>query len=148
MAYVKTNWVDNSTPINASNLNKIEDQLEDNTNNIEDNTDEISSINSAITPMYCKATTTTATSVTLGSNVELDDISSQTGEFTLQNNGIKIPSGINHIRVAGSVFLDDFSANGEYLWAKITKNNVVISSFTCYCNILFRISKLLGYSLS
>ena len=28
MSYVKTNWVNNTTPLNASNLNKIEDELE------------------------------------------------------------------------------------------------------------------------
>ena len=28
MAYTKTNWVNNTTPINATNLNKIEDELE------------------------------------------------------------------------------------------------------------------------
>lgn len=28
MAYVKTNWINNTTPINATNLNKIENELE------------------------------------------------------------------------------------------------------------------------
>lgn len=28
MSYVKTNWVNNTTPINADNLNKIENELE------------------------------------------------------------------------------------------------------------------------
>lgn len=28
MAYTKTNWVDNQTPVNASNMNKIENELE------------------------------------------------------------------------------------------------------------------------
>lgn len=35
MAYAKTNWVDGETPITANNLNKIENQLENNTNDIE-----------------------------------------------------------------------------------------------------------------
>ena len=35
MAYTKTNWVDGETPITANNLNKIENQLENNTNDIE-----------------------------------------------------------------------------------------------------------------
>ena len=35
MAYEKTNWVNDSLPaINAENLNKIENQLEQNTNDI------------------------------------------------------------------------------------------------------------------
>lgn len=32
MAYIKTNWIINKTPINADNLNKIENQLETLTN--------------------------------------------------------------------------------------------------------------------
>lgn len=32
MAYTKTNWVNGQTPINATNLNKIENQLEANDN--------------------------------------------------------------------------------------------------------------------
>lgn len=34
MAYTKTTWVNGETPINADNLNKIENQLETNTNDI------------------------------------------------------------------------------------------------------------------
>lgn len=34
MAYIKTNWIINKTPINADNLNKIENQLGTNTNDI------------------------------------------------------------------------------------------------------------------
>ena len=29
MAYTKTNWVNNTTPINSTNLNHIEDGIED-----------------------------------------------------------------------------------------------------------------------
>ena len=34
MAYVKTNWVDNTTPIDKNNLNKIEQGIENNDINI------------------------------------------------------------------------------------------------------------------
>lgn len=34
MSYTKTNWVDGTTPLSASNMNKIENQLETNTNDI------------------------------------------------------------------------------------------------------------------
>ena len=34
MSYTKTNWVDGETPINAANLNNIEDGIEQNSNDI------------------------------------------------------------------------------------------------------------------
>lgn len=49
MSYIKTNWVNDETPISASNLNKIENQLEENTNNIEENTTNIGALNNLTT---------------------------------------------------------------------------------------------------
>lgn len=37
--YTKTNWVDNKTPVNAENMNKIETALETHENAIEDKLD-------------------------------------------------------------------------------------------------------------
>ena len=37
--YTKTNWVDNETPVNAENMNKIETALETHENAIEDKLD-------------------------------------------------------------------------------------------------------------
>ena len=36
-----------------------------------------------------------------------------------ENGGIKIPSGINHVRISGSVFLNNFPGGQNYLWTKI-----------------------------
>ena len=74
---------------------------------------------SEITPMYCRATITTEPTVTTNYYVTLNNIGINTGEFTLENGGIKIPSGINHVRISGSVFLNNFPGGQNYLWTKI-----------------------------
>ena len=61
MAYTKTNWVNGETPINATNLNKIENQLEandtatsTNTDNIGTNTTNISTLGNRLDDMFYK----------------------------------------------------------------------------------------------
>ena len=63
MAYTKTIWVNNSAPaISATNLNKIENQLESNTNDIDTNTTNISTNATNIENLqYEEITTTNAT---------------------------------------------------------------------------------------
>lgn len=72
-----------------------------------------------ITPMYCRATITTEPTVTTNYYITLNSIGTTTGEFSLESGGIKIPSGINHIRVSGNVFLNNFPGGTNYLWSKI-----------------------------
>lgn len=48
MAYTKTTWVNDETPINADNLNKIENELESLEGNISDINDDITTINGSI----------------------------------------------------------------------------------------------------
>lgn len=68
---------------------------------------------------YCRATITSEPTVTTNYYITLNSIVINTGEFTLENGGIKIPSGINHVRISGSVFLNNFPGGQNYLWAKI-----------------------------
>lgn len=44
MEYIKTEWVNNSTPVNADNLNKIEDCLESLVNAINDLSDRVAAL--------------------------------------------------------------------------------------------------------
>lgn len=77
-------------------------------------------INSLLpTPEYCVATITTAPTISSNYYVSLDTMPINEGYFTLQNGGIRIHSGINRIRVSGSVFIDNWPAGTAYLWAKI-----------------------------
>lgn len=105
--------------VTDSDMNEIKDVVNNNANEI--------------TPMYCRATITTEPTVTANYYITLNSIGINTGEFTLENGGIKIPSGINHIRISGSVFLNYFPGGTNYLWAKIyrvrgTTSNQVIGS--------------------
>ena len=71
------------------------------------------------TPKYCKATTTTDQTADTNYFVVLNDFRINTGNFTFQDGGIRIPAGINHIRLSGSVFLNNFPGGTNYLWTKI-----------------------------
>lgn len=71
------------------------------------------------TPEYCVATITTAPTISSNYYVPLDTTPINEGYFTLQNGGIRIHSGINRIRVSGSVFIDNWPAGASYLWVKI-----------------------------
>lgn len=91
--------------VTDSDMNEIKDVVNNNA--------------SEITPIYCKATITTQPTVATNYYVPLNDFRINTGGFTLQDGGIKIPAGINHIRMSGSVFLNNFPGGQNYLWAKI-----------------------------
>ena len=73
------------------------------------------------TPKYCVATITTAPTISSNYYVPLDTTPINEGYFTLQNGGIKIPSGITRIRVSGSVFVDNWPAGASYLWVRIIR---------------------------
>ena len=76
-------------------------------------------IDTKLAPKYCVATITTAPTISSNYYVPLNSTPINEGYITLQNGGIKIPSGINRIRVSGSVFIDNWTAGIAYLWVKI-----------------------------
>ena len=87
------------------------------------------------TPMYCVATITTSPTISSNYYVPLNLISKINGDFSLQDGGIKIPSGVNHIRVSGSVFINNWPGGTNYLWGRIyrtrgTQNGAISGSIT------------------
>lgn len=91
--------------VTDSDMNEIKDVVNNNA--------------SEITPIYCKATITNTPTASTNYYVPLNSIGITTGQFSLESGGIKIPSGINHVRISGSVFLNNFPGGTNYLWAKI-----------------------------
>lgn len=91
--------------VTDSDMNEIKDVVNNNANEI--------------TPIYCKATITTTPTASSNYYVPLNDFRINTGNFTFQDGGIKIPSGITHVRISGSVFLNNFPGGTNYLWTKI-----------------------------
>lgn len=143
--YVQTSDVIDSTtststnyPLSANQGKNLKDDIGDLTDletvekndlvsAINENQGNIEALDEKTTPMYCKATITTE--VTSGSNyyVPLNDMVRLVGDFTLQDGGIRIPSGINHIKINGSVFLNNFPGGTNYLWTKIYRQRGTVS---------------------
>ena len=86
---------------------------------INENQGNIEALDEKTTPIYCKATITTTPTAATNYYVPLNDFRINTGNFTFQDGGIKIPSGITHVRISGSVFLNNFPGGTNYLWTKI-----------------------------
>lgn len=156
MAYTKTIWQNDVTPINDTNLNHIEDGIEELDNNLSetvvDSLDTSSptkapsthivletfytkqEINSLLNNKkdkelsYIVATTSATQAITSNYQVNLDSIARSNGNFTLNNGAIKIGAGINHVRVSGGLFVNNWSAGGNYLWGQIKKNGSTTSS--------------------
>ena len=98
--------------VTADNMNEIKNGV----NSLETSVD---ALETRTTIKYCVATITTAPTISSNYYVPLDATPINEGYFALQNGGIKIPSGINRIRVSGSVFVDNWPAGASYLWVKI-----------------------------
>ena len=98
--------------VTADNMNEIKNGV----NSLETSVD---TLEARTAPKYCVATITTAPTISSNYYVPLDSTPINVVYFTLQNGGIKINSGINRIRVSGSVFIDNWPAGTAYLWAKI-----------------------------
>jgi len=72
MSYVKTNWVNGTTPINADNLNNIEDGIENNETNINDMNNILVSTNTTSTGIITTTTPQTIYSTTLNKGTYLN----------------------------------------------------------------------------
>lgn len=60
--------------------------------------------------------------------IPLDKVVYKKGEkFTLENNKIKIGSGVSKIKVSSAIFLNDFIGTG-YAWGKIMKNGTGVAT--------------------
>lgn len=100
--------------VTADNMNEIKNGV----NSLETSVD---TLEARTAPKYCVATITTAPTISSNYYVPLDATPINEGYFTLQNGGIRIHSGINRIRVSGSVFIDNWPAGASYMWVIISR---------------------------
>ena len=80
-------------------------------------------------PQYCHATSTGTQTPTSNYYVTLGQFDRKVGNFTFENGGVKIGSGIHTIQVSGSVFIDGWNGGNtaDYVWGRIYKNNNLMS---------------------
>lgn len=150
------NLPDTSTPLNASTLNQMQDNIESAIEDVEDviptienslgsdstvNGASVHAVNEKIdeitTPSYCVATITSSQTIPGAFTINLDKIERSQGNFALENGVIKIGSGISKVRVSGSIFVDGWAGGSNYLWGKIFKNTnsvatVLVSGTSSY----------------
>lgn len=102
MGYSKTTWTNGTTPaVNSTNLNKIENGLEE-TN-----------------CKYILATINNQQNLSSNTRINLNKVEANIGnKFTLSNNKITIGSGVSKIRVSGAIFVEA-PQNTGYVWGQI-----------------------------
>jgi hypothetical protein len=76
---------------------------------------------------YIVATISSAQTISSNYVVNLNSIARSQGNFTINNGAIVIGEGINHIRVSGSFFVENWVGSSYYLWGIIKKNDSRIS---------------------
>lgn len=102
------------------------------TNDINDTNDNAvpnaKTIKEALKTNYILVTSTTASSLSDNFKILLNSKADGYGaKLTLENNSVKIGSGISKIKVSASVFVNGPNQTG-YVWGKILKNEETISS--------------------
>lgn len=115
MAYTKTNWQDlpnTTTPINATNLNKMEQGIYD--------AHEKNIITASITS---NVTISTAGQ----NNINLNKVISSVGsKLTLSNGKIVIGAGVNHVKISGKGQMNITTGNGDGKNFYVDKNTTEI----------------------
>lgn len=111
-----------TTPVSASNLNALQSNVETELNT------QSAAITSLQTHEYIVATRNTTQTVSSTTTISLNTIARKNGNFTLSSGSVKIGAGINHVRVSGSIFLNDWPGGTNYLWTIIRKNSEDIST--------------------
>lgn len=102
------------------------------TSNISDQNDNAvpnaKTVTEALKTNYILVTSTTASSLSDNFKILLNSKADGYGaKLTLENNSVKIGSGISKIKVSASVFVNGPNQTG-YVWGKILKNEETISS--------------------
>ena len=100
---------DTTTPLSASNLNTMQDNIED-----EFNKKELE---------YIIATINAPQTIASETQVNLNDVARSQGNFTLNNGKIIIGAGIHHVRASACMFVDNWAGGSYYLWALLQLNN-------------------------
>lgn len=70
-------------------------------------------------PEYCVASTSSSPSISSNFFVPLNYIYGKSGNFTLEDGGIKIGANINVVKVSGNCFIDSAPTSPGYVWGKI-----------------------------
>lgn len=133
MAYVKTEWQDGvsgNTPINATNLNNIENGIENNDTRLNSLEPTVSNLNNKriITIGLSEAQSFSTTEEKINLNKVINFIG--TG-LALSNKEITIGSGINNILISGQGICNTFTTDGLRRII-VKKNNVQIARAMSY----------------
>lgn len=78
-------------------------------------------------PNFIVVTINNSQTITSNSQVGFNSITRKNGNFTLSNGGVVVGSDINHIRISGSIFVDNWAGSTNYIGAIIKKNNIEVS---------------------
>ena len=144
MTYTKTNWT-STTPINTTNLNKLESGIEQNSNDIEQINNNIGQVNSDIEGIRNDIEnisgsigTTETNSITIGFTdyktislkawtdviTPFDAVKTKAGDkLTFSGNRIHIGSGINYILLSASIEFTFTGTSTGYTLFTIRKND-------------------------
>ena len=102
--------------------------------NTTDKTNIVNAINEVNTNLqnknleYIVVTIDSAQTITSNSVVGFNNAPRGQGNFTLNNDTVVIGSGINHIRVSGSIFVDNWPGGSNYLWTLIQLNGYNVAT--------------------
>lgn len=138
MAYTKTNWQDlpnQTTPINASNLNKMEQGIYDaNDKNI----------------ITAGLSNNVTISTAGANNINLNrTIASVGSKLTLSNGKIVIGSGVSHVLIGGQGQMNITTGNGDAKNFYVQKNNtaIIANLNTIIRSYALNVSRALGQFL-
>ena len=132
MAYEKTNWSNNTTPINATNLNKIENELESLDNGVTALNSNVATIEA--NAKFKKIITVKAirqninipedwgiVKIPINSNIQVGN------KFTISNNAVKIGSGVSKVLVSAHCGAISFLTVGGDKEFTIYKNDNAVA---------------------
>lgn len=114
-----------NTPLNASNLNQLQTNVENAIDSVENELIEKTDYK------YIKATISAVQTISSDSLVNLNTLDGDTtdGAITLSNGTFVIGSGISMIEVSGGIFCQSVNGtSGNYIWQRIQKNTTHIST--------------------
>lgn len=110
MAYTKTNWVDEQTPLSATNMNNIENG--------------IGTLDNEVKKHIITASCDTYTSSVKKSFMPFDNITSIGTKLTTQDNSIVIGSGVSKVKISANVQFQEGLTTSGLMEADIYINSV------------------------
>lgn len=125
MAYERTVWENGITPINAANLNNIEDGIVENKEEVQNLKEEVQNLNSeyiqvSISAMMSPVPTTLT-------KVPFDNLNSSNGESLIfSNNQIVIGDGVKAIKVSAHIKNNPLASGSHSFVAGVMLNGVSV----------------------